>query len=201
MSYKSGSECHKCAGQNTPTVKDIYNMMQMQNDQMKFLLETIQKLLVTVLSNQQNQHKCCCFEKNYCKQNNGFKTSELLKDTETQTYDCQLSNSNDNLIDKPQNILKEDKSVPENNQPNTNSKLINKPDAKSEMHTTKNKPRNPSVAKGDNNNEKNISKEKERTYSVVRYITLILQCILINIFINNLLYLNIIHGKYTIMAQ
>lgn len=173
MSYKSSSECQKCAGQSTPTVKDIYNMMQMQNDQMKFLLETIQKLLVTVLSNQQNQHKCCCFEKNYCKQNNDFKTSELFKKTEILTNECQLpNNNNNNLTDKPQNILKKDESVPKNNEPNENLKCINKPDVNTKMPAVKNKPQSPVVAKCDNNNdEKDTSKEKERTYSVVRYIT------------------------------
>lgn len=195
MSYKSGSECHKCAGQSTPTVKDIYNMMQMQNDQMKFLLETIQKLLVTVLSNQQNQHKCCCFEKNYCRQNNDFKASEMFKKTETLTNECPLPYCNNNLTDKPQNILKKDESVPENNEPNENSKCINKPDVNSKMPAAKNKSQNPLVAKSDNSNdEKDTSKAKERTYSVLRFVTFIVQYILIEVFLNNLFYLNKING-------
>lgn len=172
MSYKSGSECHKCAGQSTPTVKDIYNMMQMQNDQMKFLLETIQKLLVTVLSNQQHQHKCCCFEKNYCKQNNDFKTSDVCKKTEIQTNECPLSCFNNNVPDKPQNILKKDESVPENNKSNENSKLIDTSDVNSKRPAAKNISQNPLAAKSDNDNvEKDTSKAKERTFSVIRYKT------------------------------
>lgn len=173
MSFKSGSECHKCTCQDTPTVKDIYAMMQMQNDQIKFLLETIQKLLATVLSNQQSQHKCCYFEKEHYKQDDHLKTTELIKNTETETKECQSQNSNSNLTDKPQASLKIDKSMQEKNELNKSSKCVNKPDVKSKTSATKDKLRNPLVTQcGNDKNEQDLSKEKEKekTYSIARYL-------------------------------
>lgn len=169
MSYKSGSEYHKCACQNTPTVKDIYNMMQLQNDQMKFLLETIQKLLVTVLSNQQNQHKCCYSENGHCKNNDDSKTEVFKKDV-TQK-ECNSQHSNDNDIEKPQIDLKKTETVQKKNELNKNLKSSGKNDVTS---VTKVKPKNPVNTRCDNSNDekerRENKKEKERTYSILRYI-------------------------------
>lgn len=162
MSYKSDSENHKCNCHNTPTVKDIYNMMQVQNDQMKFILETIQKLLVTVLSNQQNVvHKCCCMKQNHCKHDDGFKTTESIQKNEIHE-ECQLKTSNDNQTEKPQISLKNDEIVQ-----NKNSKHFSKPD------TTSDNPKDqPKILKDtkcvNNNDEEDNKKEKERTFSIAR---------------------------------
>lgn len=164
MSYKSGSDCHTCRCQNTPTVKDIHSMMQLQNDQIKFLLETIQKLLVTVLSNQQIQHKCCCSENGHCKKVNDSKTTEMLKKDETQKEFPPLR-SNDNHSEKPQINFKETESVQKKTETNKNLKYCGKSDA------TKEKPKTPVNTKcGNSHDEKNNKKEKEKTYSIIRYI-------------------------------
>lgn len=165
-SYKSGSDCHKtCACQNAPTVKDIYNMMQIQNDQIKFLLETIQTLLVTVLSNQQTHHKCCC--SNNGKNNDSFKATELAK-TNDIPKEHQSQNSNDVQKEQPQTTLqKTDKLTRSKNVSNKRSKGVNKTD---KTPITKNKPKSPesSQCNGDVN-EKSNKKETERTYSTGRY--------------------------------
>lgn len=167
ISYKSGSDCHKCTCQNTPTVKDIYSMMQLQNDQIKFLLETIQKLLVTVLSNQQNQHKCCCSENCHCKKDNNSKTTEVFKnDLAQEKYTSKYSL--DNRTEKQQTNLK--KSVQSKNEPNQNLKCSSKPDITS---VTKEKPKIPVDTKCDKSkDEENNPKEKEKTYSIIRYMEL-----------------------------
>lgn len=164
-SYKSaGSEYHKCACQNTPTVKDIYNMMQVQNDQIKFLLETIQKLLVTVLSNQQTQHKCCCVEQIHCKKDDNLKKTELL--TEEVVEDCQLKKC-ENQQEKSQTSLKNNETVLKKNKPNRISKDFNKSNI---IPVTKCKPKNPKVTECDSAINKKDKTEKERTYSVARYV-------------------------------
>lgn len=141
--------------------------MQVQNDQIKFLLETIQKLLVTVLSNQQNVHKCCCIEHSRCKQGDDFKT-ELIQKNEIHEK-CQLKNSNDNQTEKPQISLKNDEIVQNKNELNKNSKRLNKPDVVSDK--PKDQPKISTVTKcGTNNDEKDNKKEKERTYSIARYL-------------------------------
>lgn len=164
VSYKSGSECHKCACQNTPTVKDIYSMMQLQNDQIKFLLETIQKLLVTVLSNQQNQHKCCCSENGHCKKDNDSKTTEVFKNDLTQEkYPPRYSH--DNHTEKQQTNLKKSEVVQKKNKPNLNLKYSGKPDITS---VTKEKPKIPVDTRCDKSkDEENNTKEKEKTYSII----------------------------------
>jgi len=174
MSYKSGSDYHKCACQNTPTVKDIYSMMQLQNDQMKFLLETIQKLLVTVLSNQQNQHKCCCPGNGHCKKENYSKTTEVFKKDVTQK-ECTSQHTYDDNTEKTQANLKKTETVQKKNESNKNLKCSGKPDVTT---VTKEKPKNPVNTRSDNNNdEKESKKEKEKTYSIIRYIEyLFLSC-------------------------
>lgn len=167
MPNKSGSECHKCAYQSTPTVKDIYSLMQMQSDQMKFLLETIQKLLVTVLSNQQNQHKCCCFENSHCKKNDDLKKSEVLKINDTQK-ECHLKHSNDNHTIKSSSDLKKEELVQNKNEPNRRSNSVGISNTTS---TSKDKPKNTKISKCDTNNSNDVKvdkKEKERTFSIAR---------------------------------
>lgn len=181
MSYKSGSDYHKCGCQNTPTVKDIYSMMQLQNDQMKFLLETIQKLLVTVLSNQQNQHKiCCCSENGHCKKENFSKTTEVFKKDVTQKEFTSQHTYDDNT-EKPQANLKKIETVQKKNESNKNLKCSGKPDVTT---VTKEKPKNPVNTRSDNSNdEKENKKEKEKTYSIIRYIKyLFLSCSFITSF-------------------
>lgn len=160
-SYKSGSECHKCSCQNTPTVKDIYSMMQVQNEQIKFILETIQKLLLTVLTNQQSQHKCCS-ENSHHKKSDDFTTVKISKKNDVQeefpsqiSVDTEVENTT--RIDK-----KKDEIVPKKNELD---KSLTKPVVSS---ATKDKPKNLSkkVSKCRNNNEK----KKERTYSIARYV-------------------------------
>ncbi|XP_029346844.1 uncharacterized protein LOC100167866 isoform X1 [Acyrthosiphon pisum] len=164
ISYKSGSDYHKCACQNTPTVKDIYNMMQLQNDQMKFLLETIQKLLVTVLSNQQNQHKCSCSENGHCKRDNDSKTTEVLKKDVIQK-ELNSQHSKDNNTEKPQTNLKKTEIVQKKNELNKNLKCSGKQDVTS---VTKEKEKNPvNTICNNDNDEKDNKKEKERTYSII----------------------------------
>lgn len=164
MSYKSSSDYHKCACQNSPTVKDIYNMMKIQNDQTKCILETIHKLLATVLSKQENQHKCCCSMNNHCFKSDNVKTTKSLEKNETQEK-YQSNNSNDKQIEKPPSSLKNDEIIQKKNEPTTCSKCACKPDNLSE---TKDKSKKPRIVKCNNvNNEK---KEKERTYSIQRYI-------------------------------
>jgi len=167
ISYKSGSECHKCACQNTPTVKDIYSMMQLQNDQMKFLLETIQKLLVTVLSNQQNQHKCCCSENGHCKKDNDSQTTEVFKKDETQKESL-LQHSNDNNTEKPPINIKKTETLQKKIESKKNLKCSGKQDVTS---VAKEAPTNVVNTRCDNrNDEKDSKKEKERTYSIIRYL-------------------------------
>lgn len=166
ISYKSGSEYHKCTCQNTPTVKDIYNMMQLQNDQIKFLLETIQKLLVTVLSNQQIQHKCCCSENGHCKKDNNSKTTEAFKNDLTREK-CPTKYSYDNHTEKQQTNLKKSEAVQKKNEPNQNVKYSDKPDITSVM---KEKPKIPVDTRCDKSkDEETNTKEKEKTYSIIRY--------------------------------
>uniref|UniRef100_A0A2S2PE29 Uncharacterized protein n=1 Tax=Schizaphis graminum TaxID=13262 RepID=A0A2S2PE29_SCHGA len=166
MSYKSSSECHKCACQNTPTVKDIYSMMQLQNEQMKFLLETIQKLLVTVLSNQQTQHKCCCSENGHCKKDNDSKTTEMFKNDLTQEK-CPSQHSHSNNSEKLQTNLKKSETVQKKTKPKQNLKYSDKPNITS---IEKEKPKTPVNTRSDNSkDEKENTKEKERTYSIIRY--------------------------------
>ncbi|VVC28645.1 Hypothetical protein CINCED_3A009822 [Cinara cedri] len=172
VSYDSSNNYHKCACQNAPTVKDIYNMMQMQNDQIKFLLETVQKLSMT-LSNQQNQHKCCCFLNSHCKNVNDNKPTELLKTSEN-PVNCQLDKLNDNSTEKPLNSLKKGKSVPEKNESNKGSKPLMKPD---NISKDRSKPlsKQDSISKDRSkqqiirevaDNEKDNKKDIERTNSV-----------------------------------
>ncbi|XP_060852790.1 uncharacterized protein LOC132930764 [Rhopalosiphum padi] len=164
MSYKSGSECHKCACQNTPTVKDIYSMMQLQNEQMKFLLETIQKLLVTVLSNQQTQHKCCCSENGQCKKDNDSKTTEVFKNDLTQEK-CPSQYSHSNHSEKLQTNLKKSETVQKKTKTKQNLKYSGKPDITS---IEKEKPKIPVNTRCDNSkDEKDNTKEKERRYSII----------------------------------
>ncbi|XP_015376584.1 PREDICTED: uncharacterized protein LOC107170885 [Diuraphis noxia] len=164
ISYKAGSDYHKCACQNTPTVKDIYSMMQLQNDQMKLLLETIQKLLVTVLSNQQNQHKCYCCDNGHCKIENDSKTTEVFKNDVTQKECTSQHTSNENT-EKPQAYLKKTETIKKKNESNKNLKCSGKPEVTS---ITKEKPKNPVNTGSDNSNdEKENNKEKERTYSII----------------------------------
>lgn len=163
-SYKSaGSEYHKCACQNTPTVKDIYSMMQIQNEQMKFLLETIQKLLVTVLSNQQTHHKCCCSENPHSKKDEDLKKSELL--TKDNSEDCQLKKYNQ--LEKPQARIKKNKIIQKKNEPNKISNNFNKinviPQSQNIQKTK--------VTECDNSTNKEDNKiNKEKTYSIARYV-------------------------------
>lgn len=163
-SYKSSSDYHKCACQNAPTVKDIYNMMQIQNDQIKFLLETIQTLLVTVLSNQQTNHKCCCFNNGNLKKNDDLKPTKMSKANDV-IEEHQSQNSNDGQKEKPQNTFKKiNKTVPKKNESNKSSKCINK------IPVTKNKSKSPEGSKCSNDVDENNKKETERTYSIGRYI-------------------------------
>lgn len=140
-------------------------MMQVQNDQMKFLLETIQKLLVTVLSNQQSQHKCCCFEKNHCKNDGNLKKTELL--TKEIVEDCRQQNC-DNQPEKPQTSLKNNEIPQKKSETNKRSKDVIKSNI---TPVTKDKPTNPKITRCDSGtNDEDNKIEKERTYSVVRYI-------------------------------
>lgn len=163
MSYKSGSDYHKCACQNSPTVKDIYNMMKVHNDQTKCILETIHKLLATVLSKQENQHKCCC-SMNHCFKRDNVKTIEISEKNEIQEK-YPSKNSNDKQIEKPPSSLKNDEIIQKKNEPTKCSKCSYKPDNTSE---TKDKSKKPMTIKCNNSN--NEKKEKERTYSIQRYI-------------------------------
>lgn len=186
VSYKSSGECHKCVCQNAPTVKDIYNMMQIQNDQMKFLLETIQKLLVTVLSNQQNQHKCCCFDNGHCKNSNNFKMTESSKTNEVQEQ-CQLQSTNNDQTEKQQqqqaNLKKTDQIAHKKIELNKTSKGHSNPDSKT--LASKGKRINAHAFKCVNGNDK--KKETERTYSIGRYVEYIFYYKYINYFCESLL--------------
>ncbi|XP_025204567.1 uncharacterized protein LOC112601267 [Melanaphis sacchari] len=163
-SYKSGCEYHKCACQNTPTVKDIYSMMQLQNDQMKFLLETIQKLLVTVLTNQQNQHKCCCSENGHYKKVNDSKSTEVLEKEQAQEK-CPSQYVHNNHTEKLQTNSKKSETVQKKNEPNQNVKYSDKPDI---TPVIKQKPKNSVSTRCDNSKDEKVNtKEKERTYSVI----------------------------------
>lgn len=171
ISYKSESECHKCACENSPTVKDIYNMMQLQNDQIKFLLETVQKLLVTVVTYQPNQHKCCCFEHEHCKKNDSSKTTKLFQKNETRK-ECVLENSTELLshTEKPHTSLNKNENKQKENESNKNSiSLIKSNIAPVTQEESKNT-RATKCISSDNRDKINNSKEKERTYSVVRYV-------------------------------
>jgi hypothetical protein len=163
MPYNSDRECHKCVHQNSPTVKDIYSLMQMQSDQIKFLLETIQKLLVTVLSNQQNQHKhCCCFENNQSKISDDSNKAEILKKNDTKKK-CQLNHSNDNHTNKILPNLKNEELLQKKNKPNKRSNSVGTIDTTSR---SKDKPKTSKII---SNNEEVDKKEKERTFSIARY--------------------------------
>lgn len=162
VSHKIINDYHKCACQNTPTVRDIYNMMQLQNDQMKFLLETIQKLLVSVLSNQQNQHKCCCFEHGYCKKDDNLKNTEFLKKNNTQE-ESELQNSVDDHLEKSQINLKKNEENLKMSESNNSAKPVIKPNITT---TNEEQPKSTEVIKC--SNKKINIKEKETTYSVVR---------------------------------
>lgn len=166
MPYKSSSECHKCTYQNSPTIKDIYSLMQMQSDQMKFLLETIQKLLVTVLSNQQNQHKCCCSENGQCKNNNDLNKSEMLRKNDTEK-EGELKYSNDNHTNKPSSDLKKNEFIEQKNETNKRSTSVGKVDITS---VSKDKPKKSKNIKCNKKNDEKVDKkEKERTFSIARY--------------------------------
>jgi len=149
-------------------------MMQLQNDQMKFLLETIQTLLATILSNQQNQHKCCCSENSHCKKENDSKTTVVFKKNETQK-ECTSQHTYDDNAEKPQANFKKTEIIQNKNESNKIFKCSGKPDVTT---VTKEKPRNQENARCDNSNdEKENKKEKERTYSIIRYIEyLFLSC-------------------------
>lgn len=166
--YKSDSECHKCAHQNSPTVKDIYTLMQMQSDQIKFLLETIQKLLATVLSNQQNQHKhCCCFENNQCKKNDDSNKEDILRKNDTEEEECQLNQSNINHTNNLPPDFKNEEFLEKKKEP---SKKTNSLGTTDKTSRSKNKLKASKIIKcNSNNNEKVDKKEKERTFSIARY--------------------------------
>lgn len=173
-SYKSSSDYHKCTCQNTPTVKDIYNMMQIQSDQIKFLLETVQKLSMTLLSSQQNQPKCCCYVNSHCQNVNNNKPIELIKTIETPS-ECQLDNLNANLTKKPQISINKDEIVPEKNIPNKGSKQPesiflpkDRPKQLDNISLFKDRPKQQIIRKVDDN-EKDNKKEKKRTNSAARY--------------------------------
>lgn len=159
ISYKSSNDYHNCACQNTPTVKDIYIMMQMQNEQIKFLLETVQKLSITLLSNQQNQHKCCCFINSHCQNLNNIKPT-VSKTSETPA-ECEL----DHFTEKPQTSLKKDKNIPGKNESNKGSKL-NKSD---NILVSKDKVKQQVIRKV-SDSEKDNQHERERANSAARYI-------------------------------
>lgn len=159
--------------------------MQIQNDQIKFLLDTIQKLLVTILSNQQNQYKCCCFKNNQCKKDNDYKTSELIKNVNDTQEGCQLQHS-DNNIGKTQIDLEINDIVQKKNE-QTISKCSNKQNIKS---VTTDKPKILKVSKHNKSNNATINiKEKERTYSVARYFFDLLKQLINHFYIvNNLIF-------------
>lgn len=143
--------------------------MQIQSDQMKFLLETIQKLLVTVLSNQQNPHKCCCFENNQCKKSDDFKAPEFFKNMNDSQEKCQLQNYNDNNTEKQQTNVKTDDVVQDKTEQNIKSKCS----IKQNITSVKNKPKNSKVYKCDKNNDEKDIKEKETICSALRYMIII----------------------------
>lgn len=140
--------------------------MQLQNEQIKFLLENMQKMLVTVLSNQQSQNKCCCFNtNNHCVKNNDFNSSKLLKSNETQER-SQLQNPNDVQTEKLQtNVQNKDEKML-----NKNPKCGGKLDNITPVTVENPKKSQTTKCNGCDNSEKDSKKEKERTYSVVRYI-------------------------------
>lgn len=144
-------------------------MMQIQNDQMKFLLETIQKLLVTMLSNQQNQHRCCCFDNGHCKNSNNFKMTESSKTNEVQE-ECHSQSTKDDQTEKPQqqqaNLKKTDKIAHTKIELNKSSNGHSNPNGKTLAF--KDKHTNSQAFKCDNGKDK--KKETERTYSIERYI-------------------------------
>lgn len=147
-------------------------MMQIQNDQIKFLLETIQKLLVTILSNQQNPHKCCCFKNNQCKKSDDEITTEFIKNKNDTQEGCQLQNVNNDHIEKPQIDLKNNNIIQEKNEQSTISKCSKKQNIKI---VANDKPKISNISKRNNSDDATDNiKEKEKTYSVARYITFLI---------------------------
>lgn len=160
-SYKSGSECHKCSCQNTPTVKDIYGMMQVQNEQIKFILETIQKLLLTVLSNQQNQHKCCYSENVHHEKSDNFTSAKVSKKKDMQE-EFPSQNNVDNKVESTRIGTKKEETVQKKKELD---KCLTKPVRTS---ATIDKPKTLNVSISRNSNEKKRENQKERTYSIAR---------------------------------
>lgn len=160
--------------------------MQIQNDQIKFLLETIQKLLGTMLSNQQNQHRCCCFDNGHCKNSNNFKMTESSKTNEVQE-ESQLRSTKDDQTEQQQqqqaNLKKTDKIAHKKIKLNKNSKGHSNPNGKT--LASKDKCTNPQAFKCVNGKDK--KKETERTYSIGRYIEYIFYYNYINYFCESLL--------------
>ncbi|XP_050423421.1 SCL-interrupting locus protein homolog isoform X2 [Adelges cooleyi] len=166
-SYKSESECHKCSCQNTPTVKDIYSMMQMQNDQMKFLLETIQKLLVTVLANQQTSHKCCCSERENCKKDISIYKDNFMPNKNLNQSETSSNKYNEIQVQEKPHVFKTNDNnlkpnITENGSKQYTSKSSNK--ASKQDENTK----NPKDLKSDDPHLKKDSKKEkiEKAYSI-----------------------------------